>query len=135
MIAVLGDLAFYHDMNGLLAARDGAGEVTFVVINNDGGGIFHLLPIREHEPPFTDLFATPHGLDFRHAAALYDLPYTRVSSLAGLGSALEQARREGGSRVVEVESDREANRRRHEEVADAVHNALTEDLEALVEER
>jgi len=133
--AVLGDLAFYHDMNGLMAARAGSGEVTFVVVNNDGGGIFHLLPIREFDPPFTDLFATPHGLDFRHVAALYDLPYTRVSSLQELGRALEQARSEGGSRVVEVESDREVNRRRHEEVADAVRIALIEDLDALIEER
>ena len=124
--AVLGDLAFYHDMNGLAAARRERGEVTFVVINNDGGGIFHLLPIREYDPPFTELFATPHGLDFRHAAALYDLPYTRASTLDELEIALAKGWRDGGSRIVEIRTDREVNRRRHDEVADAVRDALNQ---------
>ncbi|MFW5904967.1 MAG: 2-succinyl-5-enolpyruvyl-6-hydroxy-3-cyclohexene-1-carboxylic-acid synthase, partial [bacterium] len=127
--AILGDLAFCHDMNGLAAARRGRGDVTFVVVNNDGGGIFHLLPIREFDPPFTDLFATPHGLDFRHAAALYDVPYTRAATLDELEIALAKGWRDGGSRIVEIRTDREVNRRRHEEVADAVRRALIEVLD------
>ncbi len=63
-VGVLGDLAFLHDMNGLLALRSAKPWVIFVVVNNDGGGIFHTLPVREHEPAFTRFFATPHGLDF-----------------------------------------------------------------------
>ena len=126
--AVLGDLAFYHDMNGLLAAREGRGRVTFVVIHNDGGGIFHMLPIREHEPEFTPLFATPHGLDFRHAAELYDLPYTRVADRAELGEAL-RADDDGRSRIVEIRTDRERNRRRHVEVEASVRAALESEID------
>jgi 2-succinyl-5-enolpyruvyl-6-hydroxy-3-cyclohexene-1-carboxylate synthase len=77
VLAVVGDVAFIHDMNGLLSARDHT-DIVFVLVNNDGGGIFHFLPIREFEPAFTRHFATPHGLDFAHAAALYGLPHERV---------------------------------------------------------
>lgn len=133
VVAVLGDLAFYHDMNGLVAARRGLGEVTFVVVNNDGGGIFHLLPVRGYDPPFTDLFATPHGLDFRHAATLYDLPYERVSRPEELTRTLSRDGEGEGSRVVEIRTDREVNRRRHEEVEAAVRRALTEELDTLTQ--
>ncbi len=126
VLAVIGDVAFAHDMNGLLAARDHA-EVVFVLINNDGGGIFHMLPIREYEPAFTNHFATPHGLDFSHAARLYGLPHTRVGSRAELASCLEKALEDGGSCIIEVGTDRERNRRRREEIIEAVREALSEE--------
>jgi 2-succinyl-5-enolpyruvyl-6-hydroxy-3-cyclohexene-1-carboxylate synthase len=76
--ALLGDLSFCHDMNGLgAAARDGL-DVVFVVVHNDGGGIFHFLPVRGREPAFTDYFATPHGLDFAPAAEMYGLEHRRI---------------------------------------------------------
>jgi 2-succinyl-5-enolpyruvyl-6-hydroxy-3-cyclohexene-1-carboxylate synthase len=80
---LLGDLALVHDMNGLLRARPAApGEppvnVDFVVVNNDGGGIFHLLPVRDHEPHFTRFVATPHGLEPERIAALHGLPWRRI---------------------------------------------------------
>lgn len=128
VVALLGDLALYHDMNGLLAARRFGVDLCVIVLHNDGGGIFHLLPIRTFEPPFTSHFATPHGLDFRHAARLYDLPYERVAGRAGLRAAVGEAVRQGGSRIVEVPSDPVENRRRHEEVADAVRVAVAEAL-------
>ncbi len=128
VVAVVGDLAFYHDMNGLLGTRIDGAEVVFVLVNNDGGGIFHMLPIREHEPAFTSLFATPHGLDFRHAAALYDLPYRRVGIGMELRSAVADALAEGGSRILEVRSDRETNHARHEETARAVRDAIRDEL-------
>lgn len=119
-VAIIGDLALYHDMNGLLAARRFGIDVCFVVLNNDGGGIFHLLPIREFEPPFTSHFVAPHGLDFRRAAHLYDLGWERAASRAELRAALTRAVDEGGPRIIEVPSDGAHNRRRHEEAAEAV---------------
>lgn len=123
-LAVLGDLAFYHDMNGLLAARDAGADIVFVVINNDGGGIFHMLPIRDFEPAFTKHFATPHGLDFRHAAELYGLPYARVDDRPSLTNALQDALAGGGTRIVEVRADRVESARRREEIQAAVLLAL-----------
>lgn len=122
-VAVLGDVALIHDMNGLLAARKQELDAVLVVIHNDGGGIFHMLPIREHEPAFTPYFATPHGLDFRHAAALYGLPFIRAESREELRTALAAGLAEGGCRIVEVRTDREENRKRHEAVAEAVAGA------------
>ncbi|WP_299334920.1 2-succinyl-5-enolpyruvyl-6-hydroxy-3-cyclohexene-1-carboxylic-acid synthase, partial [Haloplanus sp.] len=70
---VIGDLAFYHDGNGLLSALRCGVDATVVLINNDGGGIFHRLPIESFDPPFTESFKTPHGMEFEPTADLYDL--------------------------------------------------------------
>jgi 2-succinyl-5-enolpyruvyl-6-hydroxy-3-cyclohexene-1-carboxylate synthase len=77
-VLVTGDLALYHDMNGLLALGRLGVDATIVVVNNDGGGIFHELPIEEFDPPFTEAFRTPHGLDFSGTETLYDLAFERV---------------------------------------------------------
>lgn len=121
--ALVGDLAFLHDMNGLLAAREEGAALVLVLVHNDGGGIFHRLPIRAHEPEFTRFFATPHGLDFRHAAALYDLPFSSVAA-AEVGNAVRAALAAGGVRIVEVRTDRDAVHRRQRAVADAVQDAV-----------
>jgi 2-succinyl-5-enolpyruvyl-6-hydroxy-3-cyclohexene-1-carboxylate synthase len=125
-VAVVGDLAFLHDSNGLLAVREADAAVVFVVIHNDGGGIFHLLPVREQEPEFTPYFATPHGLDLSHLAALYGLPHTRAEDRDALRSALAGALAAGGSHVIEVPSDREENRRLRGAAEAAVRAALQE---------
>ena len=130
-VAVLGDLAFYHDMNGLLAIRDNHLDVLFVLINNDGGGIFHMLAIREHEPEFTRYFATPHGLDFRHAAGLFGIPYRRLDDPTHISAVLEEVLLEPGPRILEIRTDRSDNQRRHHEVTEAVAEAVRREIEAL----
>ena len=77
---VIGDLAFYHDLNGLLALKRCGVKATIVLINNDGGGIFRRLPVARFDPPFTDLFLTPHGLDFEPAVRMFGAGYSRVES-------------------------------------------------------
>ena len=128
MAALIGDIAFYHDMNGLLAARDQSLNVLFVVVDNDGGGIFHMLPIRDFEPVFTPYFATPHGLDFRHAARMYELPFTDVTTPAELERAVAAAAGRPGTEIVRVRTDRAANRLRHDEVHRRVARRLQEHL-------
>ena len=124
IVAVVGDVAFYHDMNGLFAVAKHRFDIVFVVINNDGGGIFHMLPIRDREPEFTQYFATPHGLDFRHAAELYGIPYRHVDHPSATADALEQVLAGNGPRILEVRSDRDQNQRSREAVADAVRRAV-----------
>jgi len=78
LVLVVGDLAFYHDMNGLLALSRCGVDATIVVIDNDGGGIFHKLPIEEFDPPFTEQFRTPHGLDFSPTGELYGFNFEKA---------------------------------------------------------
>jgi 2-succinyl-5-enolpyruvyl-6-hydroxy-3-cyclohexene-1-carboxylate synthase len=80
LVCLVGDLALLHDGNGFLAAREVARPTVFVVVDNDGGGIFHRLPIARFEPEFTEYFATPHGLDLEHLARLHGVPFLRVAS-------------------------------------------------------
>ncbi|MBI4761097.1 MAG: 2-succinyl-5-enolpyruvyl-6-hydroxy-3-cyclohexene-1-carboxylic-acid synthase [Chloroflexota bacterium] len=104
LVFVSGDTSFYHDMNGLLAiARHGI-HATMIVINNNGGGIFQRLPIAQFEPPFTELFAAPHGLTFEHAAKLYGIDYARVERRS-LQAALQTALRSERSTIIEIPSD------------------------------
>ncbi|GMV06458.1 MAG: 2-succinyl-5-enolpyruvyl-6-hydroxy-3-cyclohexene-1-carboxylate synthase [Gemmatimonadota bacterium] len=122
-VCVLGDVALLHDQNGLLWSRESDAPVVFVLVDNDGGGIFHLLPVREHEPWFTPLFATPHGLDFQHTARLFGVPLDDVGP-PGLAEALGRALASGGTRILRVRTDRVAVHRRRREVADAVAGSV-----------
>jgi 2-succinyl-5-enolpyruvyl-6-hydroxy-3-cyclohexene-1-carboxylate synthase len=128
-LAALGDLAFYHDMNGLLEASKLGTDIVFLVINNDGGGIFYTLPIREYEDVLLPYVVQPHGLDFAHAAELYGLPHQRQTSVADTRAALEQSLAVGGPNVLEVMSDREHNRRRREQVVEGVRDAVRAGLD------
>jgi 2-succinyl-5-enolpyruvyl-6-hydroxy-3-cyclohexene-1-carboxylate synthase len=123
-VGVLGDLAFFHDLNGLLALRSVQPRVVFVVVNNDGGGIFQTLPVREHEPAFTRFFATPHGLDFRKAAEFHGLPYLRAGSLTEFREAFSQATTMDGPALLEVRTRREATHHRRREVVAAVVRSM-----------
>ena len=73
LLLVIGDLSMYHDLNGLLAAKQHQLRATIVLVHNDGGGIFSFLPQAQDPEHFEQLFGTPHGLDFRPAAKMYGL--------------------------------------------------------------
>lgn len=91
LVVFLGDLALLHDLNALhIPRRLGLPNVTIVVNNNHGGGIFHRLPIQAFDPPFTEAFLTPHDLAFEHAAAMFGLDYTVAGDLPGLRAALDK---------------------------------------------
>lgn len=91
VVVLCGDLTLYHDMNGLWAAARHDLRPTFVVLNNDGGGIFSFLPQAEHPDVFEEVFGTPLGLDLARVAALYDLGYVRVDSVEALEPAFRAA--------------------------------------------
>jgi 2-succinyl-5-enolpyruvyl-6-hydroxy-3-cyclohexene-1-carboxylate synthase len=106
LIAIIGDVTLYHDMNGLLAARRNNVPMLLVVLNNNGGGIFQRLPVNAFDPEFTEHFVTPHGLDYRHAAALYGFEHMRVTDRAGFQSAFTQALAQpAGFHMIEVHTD------------------------------
>ncbi len=118
-LLVTGDLAWLHDTTGLLALRDFGVDLTCVVLNNDGGGIFHALPIEDVEPPFTEAFRTPHGLTFEGTAETFSLSYRTVEP-GDLGPAVERAVGNGEPTVLEVSLDAERSHRVREAVVERV---------------
>ncbi|WP_144798905.1 2-succinyl-5-enolpyruvyl-6-hydroxy-3-cyclohexene-1-carboxylic-acid synthase [Halorubrum depositum] len=132
---VVGDLALYHDANGLLALDRCDVDATVVLINNDGGGIFHALPIESFEPEFTESFKTPHGIEFEPMADLHGLAYARVDArpeavgdpvdvAEELEAACAKARDADGSHLIEVRTDAESSHRTRERLAAAVDEAV-----------
>ena len=104
-VALLGDLAFLHDLPGLLLGPDEPRpDLGLVVVNNDGGGIFSDLEQAALAGPFERVFGTPHGADIASLARAARLPYHRVERPADLGRALAGR----GLHVVEVRTDRAA---------------------------
>ncbi|HEX8818391.1 MAG TPA: 2-succinyl-5-enolpyruvyl-6-hydroxy-3-cyclohexene-1-carboxylic-acid synthase [Archangium sp.] len=103
-VLLTGDLAFLHDVGGLLTARRCGVSLTVVVVNNDGGGIFSFLPIAQAEGArkhYESLWGTPHGVDLSHAAALYDARFRRPDSPQALRAALAEGLK-GGLHLIEA---------------------------------
>lgn len=126
LVAILGDITFYHDMNGLLAVYRCGVPITIVLLNNDGGGIFHRLPISKHDPDFTDYFVTAHGLDYSHSAKLYGLDYVRADTRDEFRQAFTESVTNRKSTIIEVRTDAQADLKRRNEIVTAVHARLKE---------
>ena len=119
-VLLTGDVSLAYDVGGLLAARRNDLALVIVVLNNDGGGIFNFLAVAREGPDFERHIATPHGLDFAHAAALYSCGHVRVGDPDGLRSAVEDGLAAGGCTLVEVATDRRANVELHRRIWAAV---------------
>jgi 2-succinyl-5-enolpyruvyl-6-hydroxy-3-cyclohexene-1-carboxylate synthase len=113
LVLVLGDIAMYHDMNGLLAARLHRLNATIVVLNNDGGGIFSFLPQAAQPAHFEQLFGTPHGLRFEPVAKLYGATYHSADSIDSLCEALIVGMTGDGLHIIEMRTDRARNVQLH----------------------
>lgn len=123
-VLVTGDLAFYHDLSGLMALRRCGVKATVVVINNNGGGIFHRLPVSDFDPPFTELFLTPHGLNFEPAARMFGAGYFGVQDRKGFREAFMEAVQSEAPCIIEVPSDSLAYEKRRKEFAAAIHSQI-----------
>ncbi len=119
---ITGDLGLLHDVGGLASLRNAETPVRIVVIDNDGGGIFHFLPQAEAlgGGEFEALLGTPRGVSAARAAALFNLPHRRLESLEEVPEALG-----GGTGLYEVKVDREANVEIHRRLAAAVDDAIS----------
>jgi 2-succinyl-5-enolpyruvyl-6-hydroxy-3-cyclohexene-1-carboxylate synthase len=104
-VLLTGDLALLHDTNGFLLHKQISGHLTVVVVNNNGGGIFEMLPISQFEPPFEELFAMPQQVDLPQLCAAYGVPYEEIRSWSQLEAALSKFPKTG-MRVLEVKCDR-----------------------------
>ncbi|MGL5948634.1 MAG: 2-succinyl-5-enolpyruvyl-6-hydroxy-3-cyclohexene-1-carboxylic-acid synthase [Aeromonas sp.] len=79
---LLGDISALHDLNSLALLRGASAPLVVIVLNNDGGSIFRMLPVPTHGDLLENYYLLPHGLNFAHAAALFNLHYAAPSSLA-----------------------------------------------------
>jgi 2-succinyl-5-enolpyruvyl-6-hydroxy-3-cyclohexene-1-carboxylate synthase len=123
-VALVGDLCFLHDTNGLLGAHDRGVDATFVVVDNGGGGIFSFLPQADLPEHFEALFGTPQPVELGALAAVHGIPVREVEVASALESAVGDAVADGGVQVVRVHTDRADNVTRHREVWAAVADSL-----------
>jgi 2-succinyl-5-enolpyruvyl-6-hydroxy-3-cyclohexene-1-carboxylate synthase len=124
VVLLTGDVALVHDIGGLLVAKRHELALTIVLLNNDGGGIFHFLPVAGEGDAFEEHVATPHGLDFEQAATLYGCAYERPDGIDALRTTVERSLASSVTTILEVRTDREQNLALHRRVADAVTAAL-----------
>ena len=126
---LIGDLALLHDLNSLSILADGP-PVTIVVLNNDGGGIFHFLSIADQKDVFERYFGTPHGLHFEQAARMFGMTYVRPGTLPEFVSAYTHLATSGKASIIEVCTDRSENVQLHKrliaEAASAADRTLNQ---------
>ena len=121
---IVGDLALLHDLNSLNLVQDLAAPMVIVVLNNDGGGIFSFLPIAEEPDVFERYFATPHGMTFEHAAAMFGLDYAEPASTDEFVHAYDGARHRRESTLIEVRTRRTDNRKLHEALRNEAQSCI-----------
>jgi 2-succinyl-5-enolpyruvyl-6-hydroxy-3-cyclohexene-1-carboxylate synthase len=125
VVLVVGDLSFFHDLNGLLAAHLHSLDLTIVLVNNDGGGIFSFLPQAAYPEHFEQLFGTPTGLDFAPAVQMYGGQFQRIGDWVEFRRAIQSSLTSGGLRVIEVCTERASNVTMHRQLWKAVEASLT----------
>ena len=123
---VMGDLSLFHDLNGLAVAKTHNLNLTIILHNNDGGGIFEYLP-QKGTKHFDYLFSTSQGLDYSGAAKLYGCGYTKISSPDELAPVLAKVSKESGVHIIEIPTDREYSRQLHRK-----YTNVSVDMEALL---
>lgn len=109
-VMLTGDLALLHDTNGFLLRNKLVGHLTIILINNQGGGIFEMLPIAKFEPPFTEFFVTPQDIDFADLCKTYGLEHQKISSWNELQQLLNPLP-SSGIRVLELQTNRQLDAR------------------------
>lgn len=110
-VLVTGDLAFLHDANALLNRKTVTQDLTVIVINNAGGSIFRMLPIKQHEPYFEDYFETPQSADIQRLAASFDIPCHRIQNIGEIRrfDLRQWQKKHRGLSVIECQTDADAS--------------------------
>ncbi|MDQ2098870.1 MAG: 2-succinyl-5-enolpyruvyl-6-hydroxy-3-cyclohexene-1-carboxylic-acid synthase [Tychonema bourrellyi B0820] len=104
-ILLTGDLALLHDTNGFLIKHKFVGYLTIILINNNGGGIFEMLPVAKFDPPFEEFFATPQHINFAQLCATYSVEHEIINDWEQLKEKLSLPSN-NGIRVLELQTDR-----------------------------
>ncbi len=127
---LVGDLSFLHDVNGLWPVARYDLNLTVVLVNNNGGGIFHFLPQRAAVPDrFEDWWGTPHGLDLRHAVALHRGRHALLEA-GDQREAIAAALARPGLDVLELRTERDRNVALHRTVWERAATAVRDSVSA-----
>lgn len=121
---LLGDLSFFHDLNGLLTAKHYGINITILLINNNGGGIFSFLPQAKHGKHFEALFGTPIDIEFKKAIEMYNGTYFLAENEESLKTNLKETYNAGGLSVIEVKTDRTKNSHWHQKLWNDIHEKI-----------
>jgi len=112
-VLLTGDLAFFHDLNGLLIGKTHKLNLIILLLNNDGGGIFRYLP-QSKENHFEHLFLTPQGINFEGVKTLYNTIYFEAKDYNSFEECLNEALTLEGIKLIEVKIDSELSKKLHD---------------------
>lgn len=124
LVLVIGDLSFYHDLNGLLSGKMHSLDVTIIVVNNNGGGIFSFLPQASQPDHFETLFGTPTDLQFENVVSMYGGSFSTVNSWPEFREKVKRGIVSKGMNVIEVKTIRAENTALHRRIWDNVSKAV-----------
>ncbi len=112
IFAFIGDLCFLHDLNSLALAKELSLPITFIVLNNSGGGIFQFLPIAEHQKFLDKFVVAKHSIKMEGFAKAFDIPYVKPTTLSDYQKVLQTPQLQ----IVEVESNGKENYLFHQQI-------------------
>lgn len=121
-LGVIGDLSLLHDWTGLLSARASGGNLTVVVVDNAGGGIFEFLPIAKNieRSTFETHFGTDQDIDLAAALEGFGVRCQTPTSPGDLRASLKDAFARDGADFIVVRTDRRKNTSLHQELFERV---------------
>lgn len=122
---IVGDLTFFHDLNGLLAAKLYDINIKILLVNNNGGGIFSFLPQASHPKNFELLFGTPIDLNFEHAVRMYNGKFEKITSWDQFKSTFLRNMNDSGLTVMEIPTARDRNVTEHRKLWNYVSREIS----------
>ncbi|MGX7023842.1 2-succinyl-5-enolpyruvyl-6-hydroxy-3-cyclohexene-1-carboxylic-acid synthase [Vagococcus hydrophili] len=126
---IIGDLSFFHSLNGLALGKKESLPLTIFVINNDGGGIFSMLPQGQlPKETFEPLFGTPQSLNIEALAQGFSCDYHKIQSLSEWKCLLPKIMGEPKLRIVEILTNREEETAKRKEINQLISSKLTVDI-------
>lgn len=129
---ILGDLTFFHDLNGLITAKLYPIDIHIILVNNNGGGIFSFLPQSEHPKNFERLFGTPLDLDFELAVRMFKGRFTKITDWDQMETEMKTSTETKGLNVYQVETNRDRNRDEHREFWQSVSQEISNLVKGLL---
>lgn len=125
VLAILGDLAFLHDLNSLALLEKNPLSITFLVLNNEGGGIFHFLPVAEKKEYFEKFFETKHSFSMKAFAKAFNIPYHSPKNQLEYLDTLEECTKVETPNILEIKTTGKENYELYQQIEKVLQNRLS----------